>query len=229
MKLENEDILYEDKEIIVCHKPAGMAVQTSRPGEPDMESDLKNYLRTPYVGIIHRLDQPVEGLLVFAKNKRTAADLTKQLQDNTLKKQYLAMVSGKPGLDKARLVNYLKKDQKRARIVAEKEPGAKEAVLHYQVLKTMEVSGCPISLVRVELDTGRFHQIRAQLSYAGCPLLGDRKYGDQASQEASEAAGAVWTALCAYVIALKHPVTGKPLEFTIRPEPGAFNLFANDF
>ena len=223
------EVIYEDHDLLVCRKPAGLAVESAEIGQMDMVSELKNYLKASYLGVVHRVDQPVEGLLVFAKNKRTAADLTKQLQDNTLKKQYLAMVSGKPGLDKARLVNYLKKDQKRARIVAEKEPGAKEAVLHYQVLKTMEVSGCPISLVRVELDTGRFHQIRAQLSYAGCPLLGDRKYGDQASQEASEAVGAVWTALCAYGIALKHPVTGKPLEFTIRPEPGAFNLFANDF
>ena len=73
MKLRDEDILYEDKEIIVCHKPAGMAVQTSRLGEADMESALKNYLRTPYVGIVHRLDQPVEGIVVFAKTKHAAA------------------------------------------------------------------------------------------------------------------------------------------------------------
>ena len=105
------EVIYEDHDLLVCRKPAGLAVESAEIGQMDMVSELKNYLKASYLGVVHRLDQPVEGLLVFAKNKRTAADLTKQLQDNTLKKQYLAMVSGKPGLDKARLVNYLKKDQ----------------------------------------------------------------------------------------------------------------------
>lgn len=222
------EVIYEDRDLLVCRKPAGLAVESADVGQMDMVSELKNYLKVSYLGVIHRLDQPVEGLLVFAKNKRAAADLTKQLQDNTLKKQYLAVVSGKPEPDRAWLVNYLKKDQKRARIVLKEESGAKEASLHYQVLKTLEVFGRLISLLRIELDTGRFHQIRAQLSYAGWPLLGDQKYGNKVSGEASETAGAVWTALCADRIAFNHPVTRKPMKFATRPGTGAFTLFTNE-
>lgn len=222
------EIIYEDRELLVCRKPAGLAVESADIGQMDMVSELKNYLKASYIGVIHRLDQPVEGLLVYAKDKKAASDLTRQLQNNTLKKQYLAVVSGKPEPDRARLVNYLKKDQKRAQIVTKEEPGAREAALHYQVMKTLEISGHSISLVRIELDTGRFHQIRAQLSHAGYPLLGDQKYGNEASALASRAAGAVWTALCADRIAFTHPVTRKPMRFTARPGTGAFTLFTNE-
>ena len=98
-------IVYEDNDIVVINKPAGLATQTARVGQPDVVSELKNYLRSPYLGIIHRLDQPVEGLLVFAKNKRAAAALSTQLQstEGVLNKQYYAVFCGKPAAEKGRL------------------------------------------------------------------------------------------------------------------------------
>lgn len=92
MRIKREDILYEDKEIIVCHKRAGAAVQTARLGETDMETELKKYFRTPYVAAVHRLDQPVEGVLVFARTKRAAGDLGRQSKGQTMNKQYYAVV-----------------------------------------------------------------------------------------------------------------------------------------
>ena len=109
-------ILYEDKDILVCHKPAGIAVQNARVGSMDMESLLKNYIaqkvpgKIPYLGIIHRLDQPVEGVLVFALNPKAAADLNRQMTTGKIKKVYLAITEGHAQVKSAKLVNWLKKD-----------------------------------------------------------------------------------------------------------------------
>lgn len=225
-------ILYEDKDILMVHKPAGLAVQTAHIGQPDVESELKNYLAgqgvTPYLGIIHRLDQPVEGLLVFAKNGRAAAALSKDVQSRNFCKEYLAVVCGSPAQEEGELVNDLLKEKGRAIVLKAGQNVPKEAkwaVLQYKVEERRITAAGEISLLRVWLETGRFHQIRAQLSHAGFPILGDNKYGNEASVKVSGALGIRHTALCAYRLTFRHPANGQELEYTVNPENSAFSFF----
>ena len=185
-------ILFEDKEIIVCRKPAGIAVQNARIGAMDLESSLKNYLamqagggrRIPYLAVIHRLDQPVEGILVFGKTPEAAKSLSAQITAGKMEKIYLAVTYGQQaetGKKETVLEDYLKKDGKSntSSVVNANTPGAKKARLSYEVLGEAvdEISGKKKWLIRIHLDTGRHHQIRAQLSAAGSPIRGDLKYG----------------------------------------------------
>lgn len=119
------EIIYEDANILVCYKPAGLPVQTAKVGQMDMVSELKNYLHSAYLGIIHRLDQPVEGLLVFAKDTKSAAKLSAYLQKGTLNKQYYGVICGKPSAPGGELVDYLKKEKDRAVVVTEAYQEAK--------------------------------------------------------------------------------------------------------
>ena len=174
------EIIYEDKEVLVIYKPAGLATQTARVGQPDAVSELKNYLAkggiAPYLGIIHRLDQPVEGLLVFAKNKMAAAALTAQLgqkESGIFNKQYRAVVCGKAEKKQDTLVdNLVKLPDGRAEIAASDNREAKRAVLRYECLAEQKLSEeTTISLMEISIETGRFHQIRVQMANAGLPLL----------------------------------------------------------
>lgn len=217
-------ILFEDKFIMVCYKPAGLPTQTASVMAPDMVSELKNYLRRsggsgtkePYVGLVHRLDQPVEGLLVFGKTQRAAAALSTQLNDGTLHKTYLAVTEGIPEEKEAVLTDYLWKDSRdnSSKVVPEGTKGAKRAELSYHVIS--EKSGS--ALIEIDLKTGRHHQIRVQMAHMGCPLLGDRKYG-RASQAVRN------PALCASKLAFRHPQTGKMMEFAVDPQGDAFAIF----
>lgn len=230
-------IIYEDAHILVAHKPAGLATQSAKVGQPDMVSELKNYLagqqaiqknkqmnngkkvEAPYLGIIHRLDQPVEGLLVFAKTKDVAGKLTAQLAGGTLNKQYYAIVCGKPGNDTGELVDYLCKEGNVAKVSTVQDKEAKKAVLQYQVCNQKDLaSGETIALLDVHIETGRFHQIRAQLANAGWPILGDGKYGSEQSVNISKNLQIRNVALYAYELELRHPVTKKALKFTIEPQ-----------
>lgn len=201
------------------HKPAGLATQSAKVGQPDVVSELKKYLgkKDPYLGIVHRLDQPVEGLLVFAKTKGAAAHLTKQLEAGTLNKQYYATVYGKPETESGELVDYLLKEGSLARVVSENTPQAKRAVLQYRVTESVAGVAPMQSSTRldVHIDTGRFHQIRAQLSHSGWPILGDLKYGTPESMEMSKKFGIRNVALFAYQLEFVHPVTGKHMEYKI--------------
>lgn len=250
------EIIYEDGELLVIRKPAGLATQTAGVGQADVVSELKNYLASktgekgqPYLGIIHRLDQPVEGLLVFAKNKNTAAALTKQLggqgHSGLLNKQYYAVFCGKPSQKEGVLVDYMYKGSDGRAVIVDNMPenagspekaeggqgGAsdtvpKKAVLHYKLLQTVSAPmGDELSLADICIDTGRFHQIRAQMANAGMALLGDVKYGDEAAKSCSYRLGVRTVALCAYKIAFMHPVTGKSLSFETRPATNAFSFF----
>lgn len=164
-------ILYEDKDILVCHKPAGLAVQNARVGSMDMESLLKNYIaqkvpgKMPYLGIIHRLDQPVEGVLVFALNPKAAADLSRQMTAGKIKKTYLAVTEGTVKVKSAKLVDWLKKDGRTnsSAVVEGGTSGAKKAILSYEVLETWknkeDAQDCgERNLIRIDLDTGRHHR-----------------------------------------------------------------------
>lgn len=217
------NIIYEDKEMIVIHKPAGIATQTNKLGQADVVSELKNYLHRSnqgsYVGMIHRLDQPVEGLLVFAKTPKAAKELSAQLQNGTLKKSYSALVGAIP-VDmpqEGELTDYLVKDGRTnlSRIVDKSVPDAKEARLKWICKKTICGQEISYSLVDVEIFTGRHHQIRVQMSHAGMPLLGDSKYGDEVSKALTQKLGLHQTALLARTLTVKHPVTKKEMHFEV--------------
>lgn len=225
-------IIYEDKDILVVQKPAGLATQTAKIGQADVVSELKNYLAAQsrngiYLGVVHRLDQPVEGLLVFAKNKVAAGALTKQLAAGTLNKQYYAVICGKPSAKEGELVDYLLKTDNMAKVVTGQQAQsaeAKKAVLQYRIMQEISTPE-QLALADIHIDTGRFHQIRVQMSHAGMPLLGDAKYGDTQVQELGRRLFVRNVALCAHSLTLKHPVTGRQLAFQIKPVGKAFAYF----
>lgn len=209
-------ILFEDKHILVCIKPAGTPVQTKSFGTMDMESLLKNHLaaanpaqKPPFLGVIHRLDQPVSGILVFGKTKEATSKLNAQMQKDGFNKYYQAVLCGKLTPEKGTLVNYLVKDGRTntSRIC---EKGVKDAKLSELSYETICTSGDKtLSVVKIKLKTGRHHQIRVQMSGAGTPLWGDNKY----NPEFANKRGYFPIALCAYKLEFNHPVTNKPLSF----------------
>lgn len=248
----NKNIIYEDDHIIVVQKPAGIATQTARTGQQDMVSELKNYLagkpgepgkerkkKEPYLGVVHRLDQPVSGLLVFAKTKEAAANLSRQVTQGQMQKYYYAVVLGKPDEEEGRLEHFLYKDGRtnQSMVVKEDFPDAKKAILEYRLIKCLHaffdlpgedmVFAKPpeVSLLEIKLITGRHHQIRVQLSGEGMPILGDGKYGSERSKLLSREAGCKSTALCAYKLSLVHPMSKKKMEFEIQPEEEIFLPF----
>lgn len=220
-------IVYEDEAVLVIRKPAGLATESAGIGQKDVVSELKNYVakknpgKMPYLGIVHRLDQPVEGLLVFAKTKKAAENLTAQLGKGMLKKEYLAVVCGKVPENTGRLVDYLIKVNGMAVVKDAADAQAKKAVLTY----TKKAETEKFTLLAVQIETGRFHQIRAQLSHAGFPILGDEKYGSEESKELSREKKIRFTALCAASLSFRHPVTGKFMAFTQTPQNPAFADF----
>lgn len=211
-------IVFEDDVLIVCHKYPGIAVQTAALGQADMVSELKKYLagqgeKNPYLAVVHRLDQPVEGLLVFAKTEAAAASLSKQVQDHDFTKEYTAQVYGKMPQKQGELTDFLVKDARSntSRVVSEKDKNGKRSVLSYEVSEETEKT----QTLRILLKTGRHHQIRVQLSHAGCPILGDTKYGTEEAKRYAAEQGVKQLRLCASRLEFTHPVTGKQLQFTV--------------
>lgn len=215
-----EAILYEDEEILVAYKPAGIAVQSAGVGSMDLESLLKNELarrgKPPYLAVVHRLDQPVEGVLVFGKTPRAAENLSRQTAEKTMEKYYLAVTDRTPPAEKGVLEDYLKRDGRKnvSAVVTKETKGAKRARLSYEILKRGAHT-----LVGVRLETGRHHQIRVQMAHAEMPLLGDRKYNPGSAYTGS-------LALCAAELRFCHPKTGKRLSFATIPQNEAFSEFA---
>ena len=214
------DILYEDDQVIVCYKPAGVPTQTSKLGEQDMVSLLKNHLKGGYVAVIHRLDQPVEGVLVFAKTSAAAKELNKGLQGAGFGKYYKAVLWGVPEKKEAVLENYLVKDGRAntSRVTTANEKDAKKAILNYEVQEVGKDGEKDITLVKVKLETGRHHQIRVQMANMGCPIWGDSKYNTAAIQDRRFRQ----IALCAYKLEFVHPKTKKKMEFEIEPKGEGF-------
>lgn len=218
-----DTIIYEDSHIILCHKPPGIPVQSAHIGVMDMESALKNYMaknnlgKIPYIGVVHRLDQPVEGLIVFAKTSKGAAALTRQITQGTMVKKYLAITQGIPRVKKDSLTHYLRKDGKKniSQVVKNNTVGGKKAMLDYEVLEVLEDS----ALVEILLYTGRHHQIRVQMAAIDCPLKGDRKYGDEKCSERES------LSLCACFLSFTHPQTGKVMEFRVKPRGEEFQKY----
>ena len=229
-------VIYEDDQILVVYKPAGIATQTARVGQLDMVSEVKNYLasqnkdkREPYLGLIHRLDQPVCGVLVFAKTKSAAASLSHQINSGEFRKYYYAVVLGKPENQTDVLVDYLYKDghNNTSYVVKKEFPEAKKASLEYRVIKTLVAleENVEATLLEIKLMTGRHHQIRVQLANATIPILGDGKYGSIKSKDFSKNSACKNVALCAHKICFKHPVTGKDMCFERDPEDEIFEAF----
>lgn len=215
------EILYEDEDILVCHKPAGVATQTAKVTEQDMVSLIRNYRvekgESDYVGVIHRLDQPVEGILVFAKNAASAAILGKELKMHQFAKYYYAIVTRESIPREGILEDYVVKDgrKNRAMIVTEDNPRAKKARLSYKVVHQIDDR----TLLDIHLDTGRFHQIRVQLAGRTAPILGDVKYGGTKTGES--------LCLCAYRLQFTHPVREEGMNFVIRPHGKEFSEFVD--
>lgn len=251
-------ILFEDQDVIVCHKPAGLPVQCAQVGRQDMMSMLMNYLSEgqqgmPYLGLVHRLDQPVEGILVFAKNKKAAAELSRQVTDGSMEKRYLAVCCAEIGdtrnirnmqenqlktehmkkneTTEHHLVNYLKKDARTntSSIVGQGTPGAKKSELKYRVLEKTEEEGRGYILAEIRLLTGRHHQIRVQMAGIQRPLYGDRKYnGEWESYRLSrcEQGSGTQLALCASSLSFFHPSAKKKrMQFKVTPSAGIFQIF----
>ncbi len=224
-------ILYEDEHLLVVKKPFGMESQRGKSFAMDLESLLRGYLSSktksdrPYLAVIHRLDRPVAGVMVYAKTKKAAAALSSQLQKESFSKVYEAVVSGEPLCCEGRLEDYLIADKHTgmASVSDSSNPDAKKAVLTWekipvQKLKSMDLmapylnSPSPDSgwhCLRIILETGRHHQIRTQLSHAGMPIAGDMRYG---GASVNGPRGAI--ALCAAQLSFCHPVTGKYLTFS---------------
>lgn len=219
------EILFEDEQIIVCMKPAGIATQSSRIGTPDMVSLLKNHIarnssskKAPYLAVIHRLDQPVTGLLVFAKTPAAAKELNRQLQSSGFGKYYRAWLSAVPRRAEGTLTDYLVRDGRTntSRVCTPDTPGAKKAVLHYQIVQT--VSSC--CLAQITLKTGRHHQIRVQTAHLGCPIIGDRKYGADSETAVPEEVASLLPSriglqLYACRLVFCHPLTKKEMQFEL--------------
>ena len=215
-------ILLEDKDQIAVYKPAGLATQTARLGEKDLVSEVKNYLSrekkivNPYVAVINRLDQPVEGIVLFAKNERAAAMLTAQMQNSKMQKYYYAVVYGQMEAVKETLTDYLKKDNRSnlSSVVSKDLPMAKKAVLEYEVLATKG----ELQLVKIHLLTGRHHQIRVQFSHRGHPLIGDIKYGSKESIALGKEMNVRTPALCAYSLTWENLTDKSAVSVYTEPE-----------
>ena len=182
MKIE---ILYEDEDIIVCIKPYGVPVQSDKSRDTDVLTYLKNHIfesegldEEPYLAMIHRLDRPVGGVMVFAKNQTAAANLSDQLQDGNITKYYQAVLTGELPDEYGTLEDYIVRDGKTntSKIVDKGTKGAKKAVLDYEVLDVMETDQGVLTYVLIELITGRHHQIRVQMASRGAGIYGDTKY-----------------------------------------------------
>lgn len=217
----NWKIIYEDEAMLVAQKPQGMPTQADKTGDLDLLSALEQHCGHS-LGLIHRLDRPVGGLLVFAKTKKAEAAFAKQMQDGILEKHYRTVLCGKMQEEKGTLVDYLKKNMRTnlSEVVSPKDKMGKKAVLHYEVLETKTLENQRFSLVEIQLETGRHHQIRVQTAHAGAPIWGDKKYNSQFQK-----VGRTEIALWAYSLKGLHPITGKPWVFEAIPMEGIFHIF----
>ena len=209
-------ILYEDNHIIVVEKMPNIPSQGDKTGDTDMLTLIKEYLKEKYnkpgnvyLGLIHRLDRPVGGVMVFAKTSKAAARLSEQVRNKELKKKYLVIVDGKLEIKKDTLKDYLLKNERNnlSKVVAEGTKNSKLAILDYEVIKYNEEIN--LSVLRIDLHTGRHHQIRVQLSSRNHSIYGDQKYGGRGHGKQ--------ITLWAYKLKIKHPTTKEIMEFTSIP------------
>lgn len=210
-------VLYEDNHLVVVVKPQNVPTQGDESGDEDLLTKVKNYVKEKYnkqgeafIGLVHRLDRPTGGVMVFARTSKAAARLSAQIREGEFEKRYLAVTAGIPRERQARLVNNLVKDEKTntVRTAAAAIAGSKEAVLDYKVLETADNK---LALVDVKLITGRGHQARVQLKSIGAPIFGDARYGGDTLAKGYN------LALWAYELKFRHPTTGDNLVFKVFP------------
>jgi len=198
-------ILYKNNQLIAMNKPAGIAVQNDKTGDKVL-IDLAEIYSKAKLNVIHRLDRPATGVVVFAKSKNALVALNQQFQDRAIEKTYLAVVKNKPEADTGTLKHYLQKNQKdnKSFAYAEKKEHSKEAVLEYTVCGKSD----KYHFLKINLVTGRHHQIRAQLAAIGCPIKGDVKYGFRRGNKDRS------IHLHAWKIVFHHPVTNEKVTVT---------------
>jgi len=220
--MEDLKILYEDNHIIVVVKEPGIPTQEDKTGDKDMLTIVKEYIKVKYnkpgnvyLGLVHRLDRMVGGVMVFAKTSKAASRISEYIRQKNVKKRYLAVVNGTlPVSDqKVELRNYLVKNERlnMSRVVDSTTKGSKEAILEYKVLKNFTFNGKDYSLVDIDLHTGRHHQIRLQFAHIGHPLYGDIKYGQKVNKVGQN------LALFSYYLSFFHPTKDEYLEFEFKP------------
>ena len=216
--MEKLKVIFEDNHIIVVEKPPNIPSQSDKTGNLDMLTIVKNYIKEKYnkpgnvyLGLVHRLDRPVGGVMIFAKTSKSASRLSNQVREKVFKKEYLAVVDGKFENKRGTLVNYLYKDERNniSKVVSKEKKNAKEAKLDYEVIKYNEVKN--LSLLKINLHTGRHHQIRVQLSNFNHSIFGDQKYGTRGKGKQ--------IALWAYKLTIEHPISKEKMEFEDLPEP----------
>lgn len=215
-------ILFEDEYILAAEKPQGMPSQADKTGDPDLLSELEAYVKHP-LGLLHRLDRPVGGVILFAKDKKAEAILAKDLQENRLNKRYLTVLCGRLPQEHGTLEDYLLKNARTnlSEVVSKDRKGAKKAVLHYTKLAEKETDMGWLTLAEIKLETGRHHQIRVQTSHAGFPIWGDKKYHKNFPKR-----GKTEIALWSYKLEGIHPKTKESFVITAKPEKEPFSLFA---
>ena len=215
--MEKLKVLYEDNHIIVVVKPVNIPSQGDKTGDVDMLTIIKEYIKEKYnkpgnvyLGLVHRLDRPVGGVMVFAKTSKAAARLSEQVRNKELKKQYLVIVNGKLPEKKGKLEDYLLKNEKNnmSKVVNKDTKNAKLAVLEYEVLKYDK--DLNLSVLKVDLHTGRHHQIRVQLSSRQHSIYGDQKYGGRGHGKQ--------ICLWAYKLTIQHPISKEEMVFMAVPE-----------
>ena len=214
--MKNLEVIYEDNHIIVVKKEPNIPSQADKTEDIDMLTIIKNYLKEKYnkpgnvyLGLVHRLDRPVGGVMVFARTSKAASRLSNQVREKIFKKKYLAVVDGKFDQSKGRLEDYLYKDERNniSKVVSKDKKNAKLAKLDYEVLAYNEVKN--LSLVKVNLHTGRHHQIRVQFSSRNHAIYGDQKYGERGQRQQ--------ICLWAYSLTILHPVSKEEMTFIDLP------------
>lgn len=205
------NVLYEDNHVIVVEKPVNVLSQGDDTGDLSLLDIVKEYVKVKYnkpgnvyIGLIHRLDRPVGGIMVFARTSKAAARLSKQVSEHNFSKKYYAIVSGKMEKETGKFIDNLKKLDNGNTVVAR---DGKEAVLTYKVIEYSK--DVDASLVDINLETGRHHQIRVQFASRGHALLGDQRYGKQDRSQ---------IALFSYELEFEHPVSKEKMKFTLKPE-----------
>lgn len=219
------NVLYEDNHLLVVNKPAGLLTQPSGTDQDSLEAQAKAWIKETYqkpglvfLESVHRLDKPVSGIVVFGRTSKALSRLNASIRDKKTQKYYYALIQGKvpssTGSSEGRLEHYMIHDEFRAQIADRKNPEAKLARLYYRVIQQTE----HVSLLEIELDTGRYHQIRLQLSTIGCPIVGDVKYGSQLPFVGEG------IALHHFKLRIPHPVKTDVMLFEA-PLPPSFEIY----
>jgi 23S rRNA pseudouridine1911/1915/1917 synthase len=223
------EILYEDNHIIAVYKKSSDLAQSDKTGDAPLDHEVKKYIATKYnkkgdvfLGVVHRLDRPVSGVMLYARTSKALERLNEMFREGSIRKTYLAIVKERPPQDEATIVHYLKKNEKQNKsyVFDEEVKGSKKATLTYRIKARSD----RYYLIEIDLHTGRHHQIRAQMAKIGCPVKGDLKYGFARSNEDGS------ISLLSRRLEFTHPVKKEPVAITAHfPDGDIWNVFSGAF